>query len=91
MTMVENESYTLGIKELDAALGGSIKSGSNIMIIGPPMSGKDELLYNIVLSGIRNNNAAIIVSTREPGESVLDWFKQQGQGLPVANIGIVDC
>lgn len=91
MTMTENGTYNLGIKELDAAIGGSIKSGSNIMIIGPPMSGKDDLLYNIVLSGVRSNNAAIIVSTREPGESVLEWFKQQGQGLPAANLGIVDC
>jgi len=31
--------YTLGIKELDNAIGG-IRNGSNIMMIGPPMSQK---------------------------------------------------
>ena len=33
------KEYTIGIKELDDAIGG-IKKGANIMLIGPPMSGK---------------------------------------------------
>jgi hypothetical protein len=32
--------YTLGIKELDNAIG-SIRNGSNIMLVGPPMSQKE--------------------------------------------------
>jgi ABC-type uncharacterized transport system YnjBCD ATPase subunit len=39
--------YALGIKELDNAIGG-IKKGSNIMLIGPPMSGK-ELILNFII------------------------------------------
>ena len=51
--------YTLGIKELDAVIGG-IKKGSNIMLIGPPMCGKEIILYSILYYGAaKNENAEI--------------------------------
>ncbi len=39
--------YTFGIKELDNATMG-IKKGSNIMLIGPSMSGKEAILSQIM-------------------------------------------
>jgi KaiC/GvpD/RAD55 family RecA-like ATPase len=39
--------YSIGIKELDDVIGG-IRKGSNIMLIGPPMSPKEVILYNIM-------------------------------------------
>ncbi len=83
--------YTLGIKELDAAIGG-IRKGSNIMLIGPPMSGKEVILYNIMYYGAaKNENAVITVTTRESATSILEWFKEHKLILPLARIGIVDC
>ncbi len=81
--------YTLGIKELDEAVGG-IKKGSNIMFIGPPMSGKDAILNHIVYHGVtKNENAIIIVTTRESAAHILDWFKENKLTLPMSRIGIV--
>jgi KaiC/GvpD/RAD55 family RecA-like ATPase len=83
--------YTLGIKELDSVIGG-IKKGSNIMLIGPPMSGKETILYSIMYYGAtKNENAVITVSTRESATHILEWFKEQKLVLPLARIGIVDC
>jgi len=82
--------YTLGIKELDNAISG-IRKGTNIMLIGPPMSGKDDLLNYMVYNGLKEGNAAVIVATREPGESVLNWFKRYNLDIPMQKIGIVDC
>ncbi len=83
--------YTLGIKELDAAIGG-IKKGSNIMLIGPPMSGKEVILYYIMYYGAsKNENAVITVTTRESATNILEWFKDHKLALPLARIGIVDC
>jgi KaiC/GvpD/RAD55 family RecA-like ATPase len=83
--------YTLGIKELDAAIGG-IRKGSNIMLIGPPMSGKEVILYYIMYYGAaKNENAVITVTTRESATSILEWFKDHKLILPLARIGIVDC
>ncbi len=83
--------YTLGIKELDSSIGG-IKKGSNIMLIGPPMSGKEILLYSIMYYGAaKNDNAVITVTTRESATHILEWFKEQKLVLPMSRVGIVDC
>ena len=83
--------YTIGIKELDDAIGG-IKKGSNIMLIGPPMSGKEAILNHIVYHGAaKNENAVITVTTRESAAHILDWFKDNKLTLPMSRIGIVDC
>jgi KaiC/GvpD/RAD55 family RecA-like ATPase len=83
--------YTLGIKELDAVIGG-IKKGSNIMLIGPPMCGKEIILYSILYYGAaKNENAVITVTTRESASHILEWFKEQKLTLPLSRIGIVDC
>lgn len=83
--------YTLGIKELDNVIGG-IKKGSNIMLIGPPMCGKEIILYSILYYGAaKNENAVITVTTRESATHILEWFKEQKLTLPLSRIGIVDC
>lgn len=82
--------YSLGIKELDELLGG-IREGTNLMMIGPPMSRKDDLLDAIVFNSQNAEDSAIIVSTREPGERVLGWFEDNGMDISKADIGIVDC
>ncbi|HLB70466.1 MAG: recombinase RecA [Candidatus Methanoperedens sp.] len=83
--------YTLGIKELDNAIGG-IRKGSNIMMIGPPMSGKEVILYYIMYHGSAvTENAVIMVTTRESATHILDWFKEHRLVLPLTRIGIVDC
>lgn len=83
--------YTIGIKELDDAIGG-IKKGSNIMLIGPPMSGKEAILNYIAYHGAaKNENAVITVTTRESATHILEWFKENKLTLPLSRIGIVDC
>ncbi len=83
--------YTLGIKELDAVIGG-IRKGSNIMLIGPPMCGKEIILFSILYYGAaKNENAVITVTTRESARNILDWFDEQKLTLPLSRIGIVDC
>ncbi len=84
--------YTLGIKELDTAIGGGIKKGSNIMLIGPPMCGKEIVLNSIMYYGAaKNENAVITVTTRESATHILEWFKEQKLTLPLSRIGIIDC
>jgi len=83
--------YTLGIKELDDAIGG-IRKGSNIMLIGPPMSGKEAILNHIMYNGaVNNENAIITVTTRESAVHILEWFKEHDLNLPMSRIGIIDC
>jgi KaiC/GvpD/RAD55 family RecA-like ATPase len=83
--------YTLGIKELDDAIGG-IKKGSNIMLIGPAMSQKDVILHNIMYHGTAiNENAVITITTHESATHIIEWFKENKLVLPMSRIGIIDC
>ncbi|MCL7412217.1 MAG: recombinase RecA [ANME-2 cluster archaeon] len=84
------ERYSLGIEKLDKNING-IRGGSNIMIIGPPMSGKETIVNNIVYKGLKMGDAAVIVTTREPGENVVDWFNYNNLEIPLDHLGIVDC
>ncbi|WP_406660018.1 recombinase RecA [Methanolobus sp. ZRKC3] len=83
--------YSLGIKELDDLVG-DIREGTNLMMIGPPMSRKDDLLDVIIYGNLSNaDDSAIIVSTREPGERILGWFEENGMDPSTVNLGVVDC
>ncbi len=84
------KDYTFGIKELDNAIGG-IERGSNILLIGHPMCGKEFILYHIMHHGAINQNSIINVTTRETGAHILEWFKENKLNLPLDRIGIIDC
>jgi KaiC/GvpD/RAD55 family RecA-like ATPase len=80
-------TYKLGISRLDELIG-DIKRGTNIMMIGPPISGKDDITNIIAYQGLLDANAAVIVSTREPGNNVLEWFERYNLDVPMDRIGI---
>jgi len=83
--------YTFGIEELDNAIGG-IRKGSNIMLIGPPMSQKEVILYNIMYHGTAiNENAVITVTTGESASQIMEWFEENKLVLPMSIVGIIDC
>lgn len=84
------DGYFLGLDKLDENING-IRDGSNIMLLGPPMSGKETIINNIVFYGLKNGEAAVIVTTREPGENVIQWFEYNNLEIPLEHIGIVDC
>ncbi|WP_259133772.1 RAD55 family ATPase [Methanosalsum natronophilum] len=87
---VHMTSYSLGINELDELIG-EIKSGTNLMIIGPPMSGKNEVINSILYTGLQENNSGIIVSTGDPGEKIIEWFEENDLSIENSPVGIVDC
>ena len=83
--------YTFGIKELDDAIEG-IRKNSNIMLIGPPMCGKEDILNYIMYHGAAiNGDSVITVTTRESAPHILEWFKENKLDLPLDRIGIIDC
>ncbi len=83
--------YTTGIKELDDINGG-IKKGSNILLIGPPMSGKDAILNHIMHHGLtKNENAVMMVTTCESAIHILESFKENKLDLPLSRLRFVDC
>lgn len=83
--------YFLGIKEFDDAIG-QIRKGSNLLLMGPSMAGKEAILNHIISYGAtEKDNAVMMVTTREPALQILDYLKDKTPNLPLSNVGIVDC
>ncbi|MFB6097280.1 MAG: RAD55 family ATPase [Haloferacaceae archaeon] len=76
--------------ELGPTLDVAVEPGTNLLISGPPLTGKRQLSMEILAEGTRGNDGAIIVTTKDSATRVLKDY--QGivdlEGKPVA---VVDC
>ena len=84
--------YTLGLGPLDAVVG-EVPTGSNIIIIGPPMSKKSDVAKILMHQALERDEGVIYISTNDTGEKLLDWFEDNALDLePYGDrFGIVDC
>ncbi len=76
--------YRLGLRELDEAVG-SVSGGSGILIVGPPMSGKQAIVYSMVQQGLEDGEGVILMPTMETGDNVLASYPNKD------NLRVIDC
>lgn len=81
-------NYRLGIPELDEHTDG-IEEGTNLVIMGPSMSGKDSFAFSVLSEGIDAGDGTIYVTTKYSGEEVLEEY--EGTGMDPERFGVVDC
>jgi KaiC/GvpD/RAD55 family RecA-like ATPase len=85
------DHYTIGIEEIDDTIG-ELKKGSNILLIGPPMSGKEFISNHIIHDNAsKNENALMVVTTCEPAIQMIEKFKELEPNLLLSRVGFVDC
>ncbi|WP_246999873.1 RAD55 family ATPase [Halosolutus gelatinilyticus] len=63
--------------------------GSNVLIAGPPLTGKRQIALDILASGADRGDGSIIITTKDSADKVLDEYTAQVDGD--ADIGVVDC
>jgi len=78
--------YDLGPKFENA----SVDPGTNILITGPPLSGKRRLAMEALAHGSDTGEGSVIVTTRDSSDRVLSDFRAL-LAEPDSNIGVVDC
>jgi KaiC/GvpD/RAD55 family RecA-like ATPase len=78
--------YEFGATFSDVA----VDAGTNVLVEGPPMSGKRQLGFDILATGVRNEEGAIVVSTKDSADRVLDEFDSIEAGAESA-VAVVDC
>ncbi|WP_158057350.1 RAD55 family ATPase [Halorussus halophilus] len=79
--------YGLG----EACQGVEVEPGTNLLITGPPMTGKRTLALDVLAHGSRQGDGAIIVTTKDGGESMRDALSDKLGQRESGPIGIVDC
>ncbi len=68
-----------------------VDPGTNVLITGPPLTGKREIALKILASGARRGDGSIIVTTKDSAEKVLNNFTKTADQSDPVDIGIVDC
>jgi KaiC/GvpD/RAD55 family RecA-like ATPase len=78
--------YTLSDIQVDT----DVAAGSNLLVAGPPMSGKRRLALDILAEGTEHGDGAIIVTTKDSAQKLLEKYAARVsiEGQPV---GVVDC
>ncbi|SFC05014.1 RecA-superfamily ATPase, KaiC/GvpD/RAD55 family [Halobiforma haloterrestris] len=67
--------------------------GTNILIAGPPLTGKREIAFDILRSGMSSGDGTIVVSTKDSADKVLEQLSldTQESASDTAPVGVVDC
>lgn len=75
--------------ELPTIDGSSLGPGTNVLVSGPAMSGKQRFGLETLAAGSRHGDGAIVVSTKDTGSRVLDRYAEiSDEDSP---IGVIDC
>jgi len=76
--------------DLDATLGREADPGTNLLLAGPPLTGKRRLGLDVLAAGTHDGEGAIVVSTKDSAERILEGYadRVKYEDRPV---GIVDC
>ncbi|WP_312909153.1 RAD55 family ATPase [Natronosalvus caseinilyticus] len=68
----------------------SITPGTNVLIAGPPLTGKRNLALDVLASGADGGEGTIIVTTKDSAEKVLTEFTTRTVNED-PDVGVVDC
>jgi len=65
--------------------------GTNVLVAGPPLTGKRQIAFDILASGANRGDGSIIVTTKDSADKVLESFDDRVDEGVEPDIGVVDC
>lgn len=65
--------------------------GTNVLVAGPPLIGKYDLMLETLARGTENGEGSIVVATRDDERAVLDDYERVSPGFERSRVGIVEC
>ncbi|QAU12112.1 recombinase RecA [Halorubrum sp. BOL3-1] len=76
--------------ELTPHFDAEVEPGTNILLTGPPLSGKRSTMMDVLAAGTDRDEGAIVVTTKDGADRVLRDYEKRTpyEGKPVA---VVDC
>ncbi|WP_417750434.1 RAD55 family ATPase [Salinibaculum salinum] len=86
----DNSMYDLsGVLDVDAV--SSIRPGSSLLISGPAMTGKENLLFESLAVGASNGEGAVGVTTGGRAEDVIEDIQSRAPALDSYRLCAIDC
>jgi KaiC/GvpD/RAD55 family RecA-like ATPase len=78
--------------ELGSALeNATVDPGANLLIAGPPLTGKRRVALEVLAEGAAADQGSVIVTTRDSAERVLVDVRSLLEAPDDATVGVVDC
>ena len=68
-----------------------IRPGTSVLIAGPAMTGKENLAMDILADGSRQGEGALVVTTGDDADSVVEDYERRVTGMNNIQFGVVDC
>lgn len=84
------DTYDLSAVLPDGRLG-SVPSGSNVLVTGPPMVGKDRLVLSTLGDGQRRGQPALVVTSDKNAKNLLTQYEQVVDSVDSKTLYVVDC
>jgi len=69
----------------------SVPPGSSILVSGPPMTGKEALVLDILGDGVRDGEGAVAVTTGDGAGDWIDAIESRAAGVKGHQLGVIDC
>lgn len=88
MSSIDGEPTYELFEEIPLDVAG-IRPGTNLLVAGPPMTGKHELAYDVLAAGNRRGQGSLVATTESSASSVAESFAQT-VGDPDGRLAIVD-
>jgi KaiC/GvpD/RAD55 family RecA-like ATPase len=89
-TRTEQRMYDLSaVLDVDAV--SSIRPGSSILISGPAMTGKEDLLYESLADGARTGEGVVAVTTGGRAEDAIEDIQSRTPDLDSHGLCAIDC
>ena len=76
--------------DLSPALDAQLDPGTSILVSGPPLTGKRALSLDVLAEGTRAGEAAIVVTTKDGAERVLDDYRDRVE-IEDRPVAVIDC
>ncbi|WP_439026134.1 RAD55 family ATPase [Haloarchaeobius sp. DT45] len=68
-----------------------LSPGTNLLIAGPPLTGKRHIALDILASGSKQGEGTIVVTTKDSAQKIFDQYESLVDDIAAVDIGIVDC
>ncbi|MEF8782923.1 MAG: hypothetical protein V5A39_07975 [Haloarculaceae archaeon] len=76
---------------IDVEEASSIRPGSSILVTGPAMTGKKDLLFEVLADGARDGEGVVAVTTGDRAEVVVDDIESRAPDADGHQFGVIDC